>query len=186
MRKRTAITFVIAALVAGVVLGSFGIATAATSAGSSATAGARLRLGTTVKAAQATLADIVAKLTGKTVAQVREERAAGKSFADIASANGVSSSKVVSDTLAARKALLAELVKQGRITQAQADAALARMTTRLNARVTSTAAGCTGTGACTGGTCTGTGPGSGGGGFGRGSGGACGGCTGGSTATAVQ
>lgn len=189
MRKRTVAMYIVAALVAGVVLGSFGIATAAPSKAASATAGARLQLGAAVKASQATLADAVAKLTGKTVAEVRTERAAGESFADIASASGVSASKVVSDTLAARKAMLAELVKQGKITQVQADAALARMTTRLNQKATSTTAGCAGAGTCTGGTCIGTGSGSGagtGGGRGRGSGGVCGGCTSGSTTTATQ
>lgn len=187
MRKKTVAMYIVAALVAGVVLGSFGIATAAPSNATSVTAGTGLRLGTAVKAAQATLADVVAKLTGKTVAEVRDERQAGSSFASIASASGASSSKVVSDAIAARKAMLAELVKQGKITQAQADAALARMTTRLNQKVTSTASGCNGMGTCTGGTCTGTGRGAGlGGGQGRGSGGACGGCQGGSTTTSVQ
>jgi hypothetical protein len=184
VRKRTVATYVIAALVAGVVLGSFGIASAATSTTQTAT-GARLRLGSAVQTAQATLADIVAKLTGKTVDEVRDDRAAGTSFADIASESGVSSSKIVSDALTARKAMLDDLVKQGKITQAQADAALARMTTRLNDRVSSTT-GCTGAGPGAG---TGAGGGYGrgsGGGNGRGSGGVCGGCIGTATTTSVQ
>ncbi len=175
MRSRTVAMYIIAALVAGVVLGSFGIATAAPSRATSATAGAGLRLGASVQAAKATLADIVAKLTGTSVTEVREARADGKSFAEIASASGVSSSKVVSDAIAARKAMLDELVKRGRITQAQADAALARMTARLNERVNSTAA-CTGAG-CGGGGCAGAAGGGFGGGRGRGlRDGSCGGC----------
>jgi len=176
MNKRSVGMYVIAALVAGVVLGSFGIATAAPSNAASGTAGVGLRLGATVQAAKATLADVVAKLTGTSVAEIRDARAAGQSFAQIASAAGVSSSKVVADTLAARKAMLADLVEQGKITQAQADAALARMTKRLNDRVNSTAA-CTGTG-CGGAACTGTGTGGGfGGGRGQMGGGGCAGCT---------
>ncbi len=176
MRKRTVGMYVLAALVAGVVLGSFGIATAAPSSNPSGTAGAGLRLGASVAAAKATLADVVAKLTGQTVAEVRTERASGKSLAQIASDSGVSSTKVVSDAITARKAMLANLVKQGKITQAQADAALARMTARINARVNSTAP-CNGTGPGSG-ACTGAGGGCGMGGAGtRGGSGACGGCT---------
>ena len=176
MHKRTVAMYVIAALVAGVVLGSFGIATAAPSRTATSSVGSALRLGASVQAAKATLADIAAKLTGKSVDEVRAARQDGKSLAEIASENGVSSTKLVSDALAARKAMLDSLVKQGKITQAQADAALAQMTTRLNERVNSTAAcgaagsGCgagAGAGAC------------GGAGAGRGGrmGGGCGGCT---------
>jgi hypothetical protein len=173
MNKRTVGMYVIAALVAGVVLGSFGIATAAPSKAASGTAGAGLKLGASVQAAKATLADVVAKLTGKSVTEVRAARGEGKSFAQIASASGVASSKVVADTLAARKTLLASLVAQGKITQAQADAALARMAARLNQRVSTTAA-CTGSG---GGCGTGAGAGAGGGcGMGGGGAGGCGGC----------
>ena len=189
MSRRMVATYVIAALAAGLVLGSFGIATAAPSKASSATVGAQLRLGASVRAAKATLADVVSKLTGTPVAEVREERTAGKSLAAIAGEKGVSADKVVAETLAARKAMLAGLVKQGKITQAQADAALARMTTRLTERVNSAAA-CTGagSGACGSGAC-GSGAG-GGGGFGGGAsrgrmGGAGAGCTG-RTTTATQ
>ena len=71
----------------------------------------------------------MAKLTGQTTAQVYTQRAAGKSFADIASAKGISADKVASDALAARKTALAAAVKAGTITQAQADTMLARMQT---------------------------------------------------------
>ena len=119
--------------------------------------------------AGASLADVVARLTGQTAAQVYTQRAAGKSFADIASAKGVSADKVTADALAARKAALAAAVKTGTITRAQADTMLTRMQTRITQRVTDPApAGCDGTGA-----------GVGRGGMGRGAGGAGGGCGGG-------
>jgi hypothetical protein len=169
MSKTGTVLFVAAALVAGLVLGSVGIASAATTATGTPGAGFGAQAGGMFRQAGASLADIVAKLTGQTAAQVYTQRAAGKSFADIASAKGVSADKVTADALAARKAALAAAVKAGTVTQAQADAMLARMLTRLSTRVTSPAlAGCDGTG-----------PGAVRGGMGRGAGGAAGGCGGG-------
>jgi hypothetical protein len=128
------------------------------------------------------LVDVVAKLTGLSTADVASKRAAGQSFEQIAATKDVSADKVVSQALAVRKQLLDEKVKAGAITQAQADAALANMKTRLDSRVANTAA-CSGQGAGQGG-CGGGGCGMGGGnGRGAGSGG-CGGCgVTGSTAT---
>jgi hypothetical protein len=167
MSKGKVTILVAGALVAGLVLGTVGLASAATTATTS-TAGFGARMGGVMRQAGGTLADIVAKLTGQTTAQVYAQRADGKSFADIASAKGVSAAKLTADALAARKAALAAAVKAGTITQAQADLMASRMQDRLSTRVTSPApAGCDGTG-------SGAGRGAGGGGFGRGAGG-CGG-----------
>lgn len=164
MGKGKIIGIAAAALIAGLVLGSMSIASAAT--GNPSAPGAGARLGGMMAQAGSTLADVVAKLTGATADQVRTDRQAGKSFADIAKAKGVSADSVVTSTLDARKAALAAAVKSGSITQAQADTALANMKTRLTDRVTSTSPGCNGAG-----------PGGGAGG-GRGRGGCGGACLG--------
>lgn len=65
-------------------------------------------------------ADIVSDLTGKTVQEVTEERAAGKTYGTIAS----EADKLVefkAEMLAAKKAILDQRVKDGVITQAEAD-----------------------------------------------------------------
>jgi len=156
------------ALVLGLTLGSLGIATAAPAQTAAATTGLGLKLGATVKQAKATVADVVAKVTGQPVADVRSARSAGTSFAAIAAKKGVSADTVVADTLTARKAILDQAVKSGRITQTQADTALARMKTRVTDRVSATGAT----------TCDGNGGGcgAGGGGCGMGGGGNRGGC----------
>jgi hypothetical protein len=192
MRGTRVAALIAAALVAGLALGTVATGFAATpavnrTAGATATApGARLglRLGASVRDAGGRLVDVVAKLTGQPVADVQAKRVAGQSFEQIAAAKDVSADKVVAQALAVRKQLLDEKVKAGAITQAQADAALANMKTRLESRIANTAA-CTGQGA--GGGC-GMGGGGGcgmGGGMGRGAGG-CGGGACGGAATATQ
>lgn len=167
MNKGKVVAIAAAALIAGLVLGSYGLASAApASQGATSTAGIGLRLGGMMRQAGSTLADSVAKLTGLSVDSVRTDRQAGKSFAVIAGTKGVSADKVVTSALDARKSALAAQVKSGNITQAQADAALANMKTRLSDRVNSTTAGCNGAGA-------GSGAGRGGRGAGGGCGGAC-------------
>lgn len=164
MSRNRTVLLVAAALVAGLVLGSVGIASAATTTTGTPGAGFGAQVGGMFRQAGASLADVVAKLTGQTTAQVYTQRAAGKSFADIASAKGVSADKVTADALPARKAALAAAVKAGTLTQAQADIMLARMQTRIPQRITDPApAGCDGTG-------SGAGRG-----MGRGAGGGCGG-----------
>lgn len=142
MNKSKVAILVSAALVAGLVLGSVGIASAATA---TTTTGAGL--GGIMRQAGGTLAEIVAKLTGKTTTEVYAERKDGKSFATIASENGVAATKVASEALAARKSALDAAVKAGTITQAQADLMASRMSTNIPARINSAApANCDGTG----------------------------------------
>jgi len=165
--------FVAAALIAGVVVGNAasGFATAPTATTDTQTAtGMGMRLGGVMRDAGGRLADVVAKLTGMSVEDVQAQREAGTSFADIASTKDISADKVVDEAVSTRKTVLSDKVKEGAITQDQADAAVARMQDRLTDRVTSTDAGCDGTGGKGGRMGSGRGNGSGGG---TGCGGAC-------------
>lgn len=188
MNKTRVIAFVAAALVAGLALGTITSAWAAgPAAGTTGSAnavvngvcGLGLKLGATVRDAGGRLADVVAKLTGLSATDVQEKRAAGESFTSIAKAEGVSSSAVVDEALKVRSQVLDAQVKAGTITQTQADAALAQMKTRLQERIDSTTAGCTGTG--------GGGMGRmGGGGRGAGRGAGCGSCATAAGTTSAQ
>lgn len=169
MKLTKTAALVVAALVLGLLIGNVVSVSAAPSAATTGTAGAGLRLGGAMRDAGARLVDIVADLTGLSVDEVQAQRTEGTSFADIAAAKDVSSQQVVDAAIAARAKILSERVEAGAITQEQADAAIDRMEARLADRVTSTDAGCSGTG--------GGGCGQGGGGMmgGRGGrGGACG------------
>jgi len=187
MKSRKWAALVAAALVGGLVLGNLGSAVAATATRTqqrsvtSEVAACGLGIGRTMRDAGGRMLDVVASLTGKSTTDIQAERAAGKSFAQIAEANGVDSSKVVAKTLAVRKVALDRAVKSGQITQAQADSAYATMKTRLTDRVSNTAAGCNGAG---GGMMGGRGNGGGRGmRGGRGAGAGCGGNCGATTAT---
>jgi len=173
MRNSKVAILVSAALVAGLILGSVGIASAATATGAT---GPVAGFAGICRTAGASLADVVAKLTGKTTTEVYAERKDGKSFATIASEKGVSADKVVSEALAARKSALDAAVKAGTITQAQADLMYDRMDDRIPTRVNSAApANCDGTGSGAGRVGGGRGMMGGGRGAGAGFGGGCGG-----------
>jgi hypothetical protein len=168
---------IVAALVAGVVAGNVtsGFAATATTSGAATTTQSSmgLRLGGAMRDAGGRLADVVAKLTDQDVEAVQDKREAGASFADIAKSAGVSADKVVGGALDVRKNVLEGKVKDGTISQDQADAAVARMTDRLNDRVNATDDSCTGTGGGGRGQGGGMGGGRGRGGQGGGMGGAC-------------
>ena len=70
-----------------------------------------------------TPAEITAGLTGKTVDQVTSERATGKTYGTIASEAG-KLDEFKAQTLEQKKAILDQRVKDGNLTQAQADAML--------------------------------------------------------------
>jgi hypothetical protein len=89
---------------------------AATIAGVLGVTGAAYAAGVT------TPAGIVSTLTGKSVEQVTAERAAGKTYGTIASEAG-KLDEFKAETLEQRKAILDQRVKDGNLTQAQADAA---------------------------------------------------------------
>jgi len=161
MKRGTTIALVSGALVAGLALGSVGIAFGAPSTSTTRTAGFGARMGAVCRQAGGTIADIVAKVTGQSTTAIYAAREAGKSFADIAAAKGVSADTLTADVLAARKTALDAAVKAGTVTQAQEDTALANMRANVPAKITSNAPS----------NCTGAGPGSGAGsGAGRGSG----------------
>lgn len=182
MRKSTAL--LAAGLALGLVIGGISTASAATTsaAGTSSAnpvvagaCGLGLRLGQAVRDTGGRLSDVVSTLTGLSAEEVQTKRQAGTSLADIAKDKGVSADKVVAEALDVRKDMLEAKVKDGTITQDQADQALTSMTTRLNDRVNSTTAG--------GG--MGRGRGGAGGGGGRGQGGQGGGCGGSCTQAPV-
>ncbi len=139
------------ALVAGVILGSATSGLAATSPDTSgrptssmsaACGNLGLRLGAAVRDGGGRLLDVVADLTGKSTDEITAERQAGKTFSQIAADNGVSSQAVVDEALKIRQQLLDAKVKDGTITQAQADAAAANMKTRLSGQVESVNTNC--------------------------------------------
>lgn len=141
MNKRKVLALVSVGLVAGLALGSVGAAYAATDTAVAGPIGAGARMGQAIRDAGARMIDIVADLTGLAVEDVQAQRAAGNSIADIAEANGVSTDTVVSEALAARKAILDAKVADGSISQEQADFAYERMTERITERVTTDEAG---------------------------------------------
>lgn len=134
MNKRSVLALLSAGLVAGLVFGSVGAAYAATDTTTNPL-GAGARMGQAIRDAGGRLIDILADLTGLSVEDIQAERAAGNSISDIAEANGVSTDAVVSDALAARKAILDAKVADGSITQEQADLAYEQMTERVTERV---------------------------------------------------
>ena len=175
MKNRHVAALVAAALVAGLALGSIGIASAAPASDTTAStvaetcAGYGLKMGAALRDAGGRMVDILADLTGLSVEDIHDRREAGESVADIAESEGVETQDVVDSALAARKAILDAKVADGTIDAETRDEILARMTDRINERVTSPEMG--------GGMGRGRGMGGGMGG-GRGAGaGACGGCT---------
>lgn len=169
MKKGQVAALVVAALVAGMALGSFGIASAAPATDSQGTGGYGLRMGSAMRDAGARMADILADLTGLSVEDIHDRRVEGESVAEIAESEGVETQDVVDGAIAARKSILDAKVADGTIDAATRDEILARMTDRINERVTSDQTGRMGggNGAC----------GMGGGGRGAGAGaGACGSC----------
>lgn len=186
MNKKRLASMLAAALVLGVVGGNVisGWAAPATSATATPTvastiANCGLGIGASMRSAGGRLADVVAKLTGQSVADVTATRRAGTSWAKVAEAKGVSSSAVVDEALKVRAAALAGRVKSGAMTQAQADNALATMKARLTERVTSADASCNGAGG-------GRGAGRGNGGCGMGAGNDCGNMSGSTSAPVVN
>ncbi|MEO6205921.1 MAG: hypothetical protein ABIO67_11155, partial [Mycobacteriales bacterium] len=80
-------------------------------------------------------ADAVAKVLGVTPAELRTQMRAGKTLAQIATAQGVSKDTLVADLVKAAEAELATAVKDGKITQAQADKIKPTLTDRITEQV---------------------------------------------------
>lgn len=84
----------------------------------------------------------VASLLGTTVAEMKESWRAGTSIAAQAEAGGVPLATIIDALVAERSQRLSELVKRGRLTQAQADQRLAEASERMTAMLErSTASG---------------------------------------------
>ena len=83
------------------------------------------------------LVDITAKVTDLKVEDVVKELQAGKTFADVAKANGKTAADLVNAFLADRKVVLDKAVAEGRLTQATADTLLATMKTNVEQHVNS-------------------------------------------------
>lgn len=74
---------------------------------------------------------VAARVLGVTVAELRTALESGKSLADVASSKGISKATLIGKLTAAAKAHLAEAVKSGELTQAQADARLDKLKSRI-------------------------------------------------------
>ena len=151
MNAKRITALVAAALVMGLVAGNVVSSFAATATTTSAGSGTGLRLGVAMRDSGGRLLDVVAKLTGTSTGAVVAERQAGKTYTQIAAAKNIKASAVVDEALKVRTTVLTAKVKSGAITQAQADAALANMKTRLTERVSSVNTSCDGTGSGLGG-----------------------------------
>ncbi len=121
MKRGKSITLVAMGLVAGLVLGSLSIASAApaTDPATNEPLGVGARIGWAVRDAGARMSDIVAELTGLDADAVHDRRVDGESVADIAESEGVSADTVVDEALAARETILAEKVATARSTRRQ-------------------------------------------------------------------
>jgi len=85
--------------------------------------------------------DEVATLLGMTAEEIQAERQAGKSLAEIAASKGVSEDKLISTILDAKKVQLDALVADGKLSQAQADLMIERMTEQVKVMVERTTTG---------------------------------------------
>ncbi len=138
MKRSKSIALVAVGLIAGLMLGSVGFAYAAPADAQPANpvlAGG-LHMGQSIRDAGGRMVDILATMTGLSTEDIQAERASGSSISDIAEANGVDTDAVVAKALEARKTLLDGKVKDGTLTQDQADAYLVQMADRVAERVT--------------------------------------------------
>jgi len=81
------------------------------------------------------------ELLGMTAEELQAERLDGKSLAEIAASKSVSVDEVVDAMMAAKKADLAQLVADGKVTQERADFMLERMETQVTSMIERTNAG---------------------------------------------
>ncbi len=75
--------------------------------------------------------ETAAGLTGLTVEELQAERLAGKSLAQIAAGSGLDEDALIASLLEARQAKVAQLLADGKISQAQADYMLSHMAERV-------------------------------------------------------
>lgn len=101
-------------------------------------AGAMLRRGAPEWAGES---EAVEALLGMTAEEIQAERLAGKSLAEIAAGKGISEEALIQTILDAKKAELAKLVADGKLTQAQMDLMVEHMQTQIKAMVERTNVG---------------------------------------------
>jgi hypothetical protein len=73
------------------------------------------------------ISDAVSELLGLTPEEIHAQRAEGKTLSEIADEEGVTDQELIDAIVAGREAAIAQAVKDGRMTQAQADWMLAKM-----------------------------------------------------------
>ena len=73
------------------------------------------------------VSDAVTKLLGMTEEQIYTERAAGKTLADLAKEKGITDQQLLDAMTAGQKQVIEQALKDGQLTQAQADWMLERM-----------------------------------------------------------
>lgn len=115
-----------------------GLTAPVTGFGPGAGAGAMLRRGAPEWAGES---EEVEALLGMTAEQIQAERLAGKSLAQIAAGKGISEETLTRTILDAKKADLAKLVADGKLTQAQMDLMIERMPEQIKAMVERTNVG---------------------------------------------
>ncbi len=77
------------------------------------------------------MSDAITKLLGMTPQQIYDARASGKTLSDLAKSKGITDQQLIDAMLAGQKTVIDQALKDGRITQAQADWMTARMKTML-------------------------------------------------------
>lgn len=136
MKKSKAAALVAGALVLGLTVGTLGVANAATRHTPRSTHATAAQM-KALKAASRGLSPVatLAKLTGLSVADIMKLHAQGESFAQIATDNGVDPQAVVAQVVAARQVHLDALVAAGKLTAAQEQAILTRITQMVTTMV---------------------------------------------------
>jgi hypothetical protein len=154
MKNSTVLGIAAAGLVAGLALGSLGIAYGANSTASktttpsvatTATMGQRGPdghgrgvIGKPGFGGEGDIAEALASLSGLTVDEVNVKRQAGTSYAAIAKAEGVSTSALIAETVKIETEECDAAVKAGTITSAERTAVLKDIETRLKTAIAST------------------------------------------------
>lgn len=151
MTKSKLTTLVASALVVGLTVGTLGIANAAVHHQPRHRASVQARAYTAAMHAASPVAAL-SKLTGLSASAIMQLRASGESFAQIATDNGIDPATLVQQIVAARQASLDALVAAGKLTAAQEQAILARITAAVTAMVGHTPGSMPATGTMTPGT----------------------------------
>jgi hypothetical protein len=152
MKNKRAFGFIAVGLVAGLALGSLGIATAATSKATASTMTTSATApsgrgpggpggpggGIHGRGGGGDIAEALANLSDATVSDVESQRAAGKSYAAIAKANGVSTDALIAETVKIENGELAAEVKAGTMAAAERTTILSTIKANLTKMVAET------------------------------------------------